>query len=177
MSFNGETDEDRFFGFVSASGIGALRITATGGGGIEIDHIQYSLKSPVAATSSYGSACFLSSSVAPTIGSNSPPVIGNSGFAIDVSAPVSSVPTALAVAYSPGNGSIGACQILVGGGEVFAGNPLLSQSGQASVSIPIPNVGQLLGVSFYAQWVVVDSSGPLLGFASTSGGMAVTLGL
>jgi hypothetical protein len=44
-SFAGGTGEDRFFGFVDASGIGSLRIfnsvMSGGGSGIEVDHLQY----------------------------------------------------------------------------------------------------------------------------------------
>lgn len=39
-SFNGETGEDRFFGYSSDSGISAIFLSNTGGG-IEVDHLQY----------------------------------------------------------------------------------------------------------------------------------------
>ena len=41
-SFNGETDEDRFYGATNAGGISAIHI-ANDGGGIEVDHLQYGL--------------------------------------------------------------------------------------------------------------------------------------
>jgi hypothetical protein len=39
-SFNGETEDDRFYGATNAGGISAIRI-ANSSGGIEIDHLQY----------------------------------------------------------------------------------------------------------------------------------------
>lgn len=38
--FYGETDEDRFFGVVSPGGVKRITMTHTGGGGMEIDHLQ-----------------------------------------------------------------------------------------------------------------------------------------
>ena len=37
----GETAEDRFFGWVEPTGISAVRVSQSGGGPIEIDHLQY----------------------------------------------------------------------------------------------------------------------------------------
>jgi len=37
----GETDEDRFFGCISSTGIASIFISDSGGGGIEVDHLQY----------------------------------------------------------------------------------------------------------------------------------------
>lgn len=45
-SFTGETGEDRFYGIVSAGGIGSIFIQSgipAGGGGLEVDHLQYGL--------------------------------------------------------------------------------------------------------------------------------------
>jgi PEP-CTERM motif-containing protein len=39
-SNNGETAEDRFYGFFNATGISSILIS-NGGGGIEVDHVQY----------------------------------------------------------------------------------------------------------------------------------------
>ena len=41
-SFNGETAEDRFFGWINAGGISSILISNTSGG-IEVDHLQYGL--------------------------------------------------------------------------------------------------------------------------------------
>lgn len=38
---NGQTDEDRFYGWVNSGGIGSVLISQSGSGGIEVDHIQY----------------------------------------------------------------------------------------------------------------------------------------
>jgi hypothetical protein len=40
-SNSGETDEDRFFGCISSGGIASIFISDSGGGGIELDHLQY----------------------------------------------------------------------------------------------------------------------------------------
>lgn len=40
-SNNGETPEDRFMGFLDQSGITSIKLTVTGGSGIEIDHVQW----------------------------------------------------------------------------------------------------------------------------------------
>jgi hypothetical protein len=40
-SNNGETDEDRFFGCIDNGGIASMFISDSGGGGIELDHLQY----------------------------------------------------------------------------------------------------------------------------------------
>ncbi|MCA0361449.1 MAG: PEP-CTERM sorting domain-containing protein [Armatimonadetes bacterium] len=37
----GQTDEDRFYGWVNPGGIGSVLISQSGAGGIEVDHIQY----------------------------------------------------------------------------------------------------------------------------------------
>ena len=42
----GQTAEDRFVGFVFLAGIRELRVSTLGGGGIEIDHIQYGSVDP-----------------------------------------------------------------------------------------------------------------------------------
>ena len=39
--FGGQTNEDRFYGWVHSGGIGSIKMTHTGGGGLEIDHLQY----------------------------------------------------------------------------------------------------------------------------------------
>lgn len=39
-SFSGETDEDRFYGAINAGGISSIHLW-NGGGGIEMDHLQY----------------------------------------------------------------------------------------------------------------------------------------
>jgi hypothetical protein len=39
--FSGQTAEDRFYGWVNPGGISRITITHSGGGGIEVDHIQY----------------------------------------------------------------------------------------------------------------------------------------
>lgn len=39
--YNGQTNEDRFYGWVHNGGIGSIKILHTGGGGLEIDHLQY----------------------------------------------------------------------------------------------------------------------------------------
>jgi len=45
-SNNGQTDEDRFFGCVDSGGIASIFISDSGGGGIEVDHLQYGLSGP-----------------------------------------------------------------------------------------------------------------------------------
>jgi len=40
-NFFGETDEDRFYGVIDAGGISAITLKNGGGGGIEMDHLQY----------------------------------------------------------------------------------------------------------------------------------------
>lgn len=39
--FTGQTDEDRFLGFRDLDGITSIRISMSGGSGIEIDHVQW----------------------------------------------------------------------------------------------------------------------------------------
>jgi hypothetical protein len=39
--FGGQTDEDRFYGWTSSGGIGSILMTHSGGGGLEVDHLQY----------------------------------------------------------------------------------------------------------------------------------------
>ncbi|SRR6266545_5833718 len=46
-SNNGETDEDRFFGCVDSGGIASIFISDSGGGGIEVDHLQYGRTAPI----------------------------------------------------------------------------------------------------------------------------------
>ena len=45
-SNNGETNEDRFFGCIDNLGIASIFISDSGGGGIEVDHLQYGLIAP-----------------------------------------------------------------------------------------------------------------------------------
>ncbi len=42
-SHDGQTAEDRFYGFVNAGGISSITIRNGAGGGIEVDHLQYGL--------------------------------------------------------------------------------------------------------------------------------------
>jgi hypothetical protein len=48
---NGQTAEDRFFGVIDASGIAMINISNSGGGGIEVDHVQFSFAPAACATS------------------------------------------------------------------------------------------------------------------------------
>jgi len=40
-NFSGGTAEDRFYGWTSSGGIGSILISNSGGGGLEVDHLQY----------------------------------------------------------------------------------------------------------------------------------------
>jgi hypothetical protein len=51
-SFNGETNEDRFFGAIDPLGITAIKISNSSGG-IEIDHLQYGLAAAVPEPETY----------------------------------------------------------------------------------------------------------------------------
>ncbi|MGZ8259608.1 MAG: PEP-CTERM sorting domain-containing protein [Caldimonas sp.] len=51
-SFNGETNEDRFFGAIDPLGISAIKISNSSGG-IEIDHVQYGLATAVSEPETY----------------------------------------------------------------------------------------------------------------------------
>ena len=51
-SFNGETNEDRFFGAVDPLGISAIKIS-NASGGIEIDHLQYGLAAAIPEPETY----------------------------------------------------------------------------------------------------------------------------
>ena len=42
-SFNGETDDDRFYGVRHAGGISAIEISSSSSTGLEVDHLQYGL--------------------------------------------------------------------------------------------------------------------------------------
>jgi hypothetical protein len=44
---NGGTDEDRFYGVIYAGGISKITISQSGGGGIEVDHLQYGKVMPL----------------------------------------------------------------------------------------------------------------------------------
>lgn len=54
-SFSGETDEDRFYGVVHASGLSAIKISS-GPAGIETDHLQYGRVGVVPAPGSLAAA-------------------------------------------------------------------------------------------------------------------------
>jgi hypothetical protein len=54
-SNNGETAEDRFYGVFNSSGISAIKLIPNGGGGIELDHVQYGrAPAPVPMVSEWG---------------------------------------------------------------------------------------------------------------------------
>ena len=57
-SFNGETDEDRFFGWTNAGGISSIFISNQFGG-MEVDHLQYGLAASVGPTVPEPTAGFL----------------------------------------------------------------------------------------------------------------------
>ncbi len=40
-NFGGGTGEDRFYGWIHSGGIGSILMTHSGGGGLEVDHLQY----------------------------------------------------------------------------------------------------------------------------------------
>lgn len=176
-SFSGGTAEDRFFGIAAPSGIASIRIRTTGGNGMEVDHVQYSLAPcNVASIQIYGAGCSLQTAVAPTIGSVGLPVLGSTTFAISVSNAAPFVPLLLVCGTDGVSVPFSGCDVLVSGSIAFVG-PTSSFNGSASFLVGIPNRIALIGVALYGQWLSLDSAGPFLASGSLSNGIGITVGL
>jgi hypothetical protein len=110
----------------------------------------------------FGAGCPGTTGV-PAITINSPD-LGNAGFAIGLANALPNAPAILAVSVAQAMSP--ACGISVGllPGEIIVplgsiGYATVSPGGTASVSLPLPAIPQLHGLTLFAQWAVADNSG------------------
>ena len=118
-------------------------------------------------TASYGAGCAGSAGV-PELSAFGKPHVGELSFALDVTSARPSSAAVLLVAATPANLSLGGCALLVPAGAV----PVVqttTNSGFASVRLPIPEVHALVGVSLFAQAAIVDPAGWFSAAALTNG--------
>jgi len=104
------------------------------------------------------------------------PTPGNANFALDLGALAPSSPTFLAL------GLVVQYQPLGAGCTLFVAQPLATlfavapSSAQVRFPIPIPNDPGLRGVQFVAQGAVFDPPRSLLGSATLTAGLRITIG-
>ena len=127
-------------------------------------------------TSTYGRGCRGTDNAIPAIGARGLPALGNGNFAATVGngAPVSQA--LLNVGIAPTQIAIGGCRVLVAPPQIDAGIALLDANGQGSAGLPVPANPALLGAQLFAQWIVLDPNGQLLGIASLSDGLRIQIG-
>ena len=124
----------------------------------------------------YGSPC-AGSNGDPQIGAVGLPTVGNASFALTVS---QAQPQSLALPF----GSEGASNIPVGGGcRLLLDLPLVplttlttGAAGGATFPLPIPNDPNLVGLSLFFQWGVLDPQGAALNGFSATGGLQAQVG-
>jgi hypothetical protein len=132
---------------------------------------------PRALVEYFGSGCPGTSGNVPQIAAVGLPTIGNTAFEVEVSN-ARALSTAVLVfgndQVEMGVGTLG-CTFYVGGDrrQVFA---FTDATGAASALTPIPNIWNLEGKNYYAQWVVFDPNGNVGGLYSLSDAMRVKLG-
>jgi ELWxxDGT repeat protein len=105
------------------------------------------------------------------------PVLGNSGFGIQVTKALANSAAVLLAHYS-------STPLDVGGGCVlYPTLPVLivlatptDGAGSGIIGLSIPNDPSLVGGSLHSQWVVADPNGALFGIASLSDGLHVLIG-
>lgn len=132
---------------------------------------------PRALVQPYGTGCPGTGGLVPQIAAVGLPTLGNPAFEVEVSV-ARAYSTAILVfgteAAEIGVGGLG-CQFYVGGHR----RQLLAFTdgfGDGSVLAPVPNVGELEGRNFYAQWVVFDPNGNVGSMYSLSDALRVKLG-
>ncbi|HEX5052435.1 MAG TPA: ELWxxDGT repeat protein [Planctomycetota bacterium] len=169
------------------AGVGAVELSAFRAIGNEVwflcdDGISgrepwvISITGPIAATSSYGTGCAASGSAVPQISGVGLPTIGNTGFGIAVgSGPPLSV-AVLAAGFAATNIPLGTCHVLVLPPIVLLPTVFLDPTGAGATPLSIPNDPSLAGTLLYGQYLVIDATGPFLGFASLSDGLAMLIG-
>jgi hypothetical protein len=104
------------------------------------------------------------------------PTVGNASFALDLDNALPNALATAAVALAPSNLVIDGCRVLLG--LPFTNLPVVitSPTGTARTPLPIPGNPALLGFQLFAQYVVVDPNGPLLGEFALSDGLWVRVG-
>jgi len=163
-----------FFGQTSVPapppGLGYVKVAA--GGWHTVARAAPSLPSPPAAqTTSYGIGCAALGGAPPVLAANGLPSLGNTGFALNVTAAPSGEPAwllaALATAASPfaiGGGcalylDLESLTALVNAGLVPLGPVLTGPAGQATFALPIAPNPALSGLTLHTQAALTGASG------------------
>ncbi|MCA8970428.1 MAG: hypothetical protein KDC95_11610 [Planctomycetes bacterium] len=150
--------------------------------GIEI-FVRYGYPETYASTASYGVGCKGANGF-PTISAPSRPILGQA-FSVDLAGGRANSPVGLLGGLSNTKyglldlplplATIGAAGCTLFNSADFVTPAVSDGSGAARISVRVPTDRQLLGITFYNQWVVKDASMNRLG-AILSNGLRVSIG-
>ncbi|MCB9876841.1 MAG: hypothetical protein H6835_04480 [Planctomycetes bacterium] len=119
-----------------------------------------------------GNPCSLDPATAPLARGDGTPSLGDATFALHLDAAPSSI--ALLVLGDPVDVALAPCELRVA--NITPPLVLLTDAnGAASVPLPIPAAPAFAGLRVGAQWAVLETGGPLLGFAAASNGVDLVL--
>lgn len=143
-------------------------------GGWNLDDIEIFFLSDCMPPVAYGQGVAGSGGALPALAQVGDPVLGNGAFALRATQLRGGAPTALLLAFAPGNLSALGITLLVDP-TFFLSLPTIAQGGagqsgigSAEWSTPVPSDGLLDGGTLYAQVVSVDPAGPA-GVTSSAG--------
>ncbi|MBK8978591.1 MAG: LamG domain-containing protein [Planctomycetes bacterium] len=149
----------------SGARLDTIWVTPNGpGGGMFADEFRIGTSWDAVTRAGFGSGC-----LGATIGQSGRPVIGGSGFTVELSGVRAGVAAVCNFGISRDVGPLGALPIDLGpvggtgcfvltSGEAAVGASA-NASGSASIALPIPNLAFLHGQAMFAQWVALDPGG------------------
>lgn len=126
-----------------------------------------------AAVVDYGDPC-QGTNGTPGIAGAGVPVIGSNGFTLQLDTAPPLAPAAALLDLQPTAIALGTCSLLVA--PMATVIVLADVQGRAALPLPIPHNPLLVGVSLYAQFLVADAGGGLLGIGSSTAGLRVLIG-
>lgn len=124
----------------------------------------------------YGVGCAGASGQVPAMGAIGRPAVGTTTFALDVTRGAPNALASLSLSTYAGDLPIGPCHLLL----ALPFMPLVviptDSTGRAQFPLPIPLNGALYGLRLFGQAAILDAGGALLGVASMSDGVHMTIG-
>lgn len=124
----------------------------------------------------YGTGCPGSQSIVPVSTAVGLPRLGSATFAIAVDNAAPNSVGVLFFADASNAAPLGACTLLIALPEAFSYTLPTDAGGRGVVSLPVPSLQGLLGARLFAQLFVLDTGGAVLGIASATDGIHLTIG-
>jgi ELWxxDGT repeat protein len=138
---------------------------------------RITLGGPLASVATYGTGCRGTGNLAPQIGAQGLPQLGNAAFGFGLSSAATNAFAVLNISFLPGNAYVGGnCYLYLGQPIVSLPGQLTSPVGAASAPLPIPSDPSFAGLSLNGQWLVFDPNGSLFSFATLSNALNVVMG-